>query len=79
MPQKRSIKDLIDGLVDKNGLKTEVTIKLSSQTVTRIILASLVSGIAIVVIANLVKNFFPNHQLIAIEAEIKTIQSLIKK
>lgn len=79
MPQKRSIKDLIDGLVDKDGLKTEVTITLTNQTLTKIILAFLATGIAIVVVAHLVKNIFPNHQLTAIQTEVKAIEALIKK
>ncbi|WP_430409254.1 hypothetical protein [Kordia sp.] len=78
MPQKRSIKDLIDGLVDKDGLKTEVTITLTNQTLMKVIIALLLSGVAIIVIANLVKNFVPNHQLTAIKAEIQTIKSHLK-
>ena len=35
MTQKRSIKDLIDGLVDKDGIKTEVTVTLTNQTLTK--------------------------------------------
>ncbi|EDP96542.1 hypothetical protein U8527_10530 [Kordia algicida OT-1] len=78
MPQKRSIKDLIDGLVDKDGLKTEVTITLTNQTLLKVIIALLLSGIAIIVIANLVKNVVPDHQLTAIKAEIQTIRSHLK-
>jgi len=78
MPPKKSIKDLIDGLVDKDGLKTEVTITLTNQTLTKIIIALLLSGVAIIVIANLVKNIVPNHQLTAIKSEIQTIKLHLK-
>ncbi|EDP94679.1 hypothetical protein U8527_07265 [Kordia algicida OT-1] len=78
MPQKRSIKDLIGGLVDKDGLKTEVTITLTNQTMIKVIVALLLSGVAIIVIANFVKNFVPNQQLTAIKAELQTIKSHLK-
>ena len=48
MAEKRSIKDLIDGLVDKDGIKTEVTVTLTNQTLTKIVLALLASGATIV-------------------------------
>ena len=78
MPQKRSIKDLLDGLVDKDGLKTEVTINITNRTLTKLSLTLLGTGIAIIVIANLVKNLRPNHQLSLISEQIKTIKSHLK-
>ncbi|WP_339625490.1 hypothetical protein [uncultured Winogradskyella sp.] len=79
MPEKRSIKDLINGLVDKDGLKTEVTVTLTNQTLTKIVLALLASGATIVVVAHITKNLFPNHQLTALKADISAIKSTLKK
>jgi hypothetical protein len=79
MAQKRNIKDLINGLVDKDGLKTEVTVTLTNQTLTKIILALLASGATIVVVAHITKNMFPNHQLSALQADISSIKSNLKK
>jgi len=79
MPEKRSIKDLIDGLVDKDGLKTEVTVTLTNNTLTKIVLALLASGATIVVVAHITKNLFPNHQLTALQADISAIKSTLKK
>lgn len=78
MPQKRSIKDLIDGLVDKDGLKTEVTINITDRTLTKVTLVLLGTGIAIIVIANVAKNLISNHQLTAIKEELQTIKSNLK-
>ncbi|GAK75605.1 hypothetical protein [Winogradskyella schleiferi] len=78
MAEKRSIKDLIDGLVDKDGIKTEVTVTLTNQTLTKIILALLASGATIVLVAHLTKNLFPNHQIVALQADIKSIKSTLK-
>lgn len=78
MAQKRSIKDLIDGLVDKDGLKTEVTVTLTNQTLTKIILALLASGATIVLVAHITKNMFPNHQLSALQADISKIKDSLK-
>tara|TARA_R100001377_G_scaffold49580_1_gene28771 strand:+ start:339 stop:587 length:249 start_codon:yes stop_codon:yes gene_type:complete len=79
MPEKRSIKDLINGLVDKDGLKTEVTVTLTNNTLTKIVLALLVSGATIVIVAHITKNLFPNHQLTALQADILAIKSTLKK
>lgn len=79
MAQKRSIKDLIDGLVDKDGIKTEVTVTLTNQTLTKIILALLASGATIVLVAHITKNMFPNHQLSALQTDIASIKSNLKK
>tara|TARA_R110002049_G_scaffold113040_3_gene263083 strand:+ start:6720 stop:6968 length:249 start_codon:yes stop_codon:yes gene_type:complete len=78
MSEKRSIKDLIDGLVDKDGLKTEVTVTLTNNTLTKIILALLASGATIVIVAHITKNLFPNHQLTALKADISAIKSTLK-
>tara|TARA_R110002050_G_scaffold63730_4_gene139149 strand:+ start:3508 stop:3750 length:243 start_codon:yes stop_codon:yes gene_type:complete len=78
MPEKRSIKDLINGLVDKDGLKTEVTVTLTNNTLTKIVLALLASGATIVIVAHITKNLFPNHQLTVLQADISAIKSTLK-
>ena len=79
MPERRSIKDLLDGLVDKDGLKTEVTVTLTNQTLTKIILALLASGATIVIVAHITKNMFPNLQISALQADISKIKETLKK
>ena len=79
MPENRSIKDLLDGLVDKDGLKTEVTVTLTNQTLTKIILALLASGATIVIVAHITKNMFPNHQISALQADLSKIKETLKK
>ena len=79
MAEKRSIKDLIDGLVDKDGLKTEVTVTLTNQTLTKIVLALLASGATIVIVAHITKNMFPNHQLTALQTDMSSFKSTLKK
>ena len=44
MQQKSNIKDVIDGLIDSNGIKTEVTLTLTQKTLFRIVIALLISG-----------------------------------
>ncbi|WP_046756643.1 hypothetical protein [Kordia jejudonensis] len=56
MPQKRNIKGLLDSLVDKDGLKTEVTINITNRTLTRLSLTLLGTGVAIIIIARLANN-----------------------
>lgn len=76
--KKRNLNTLLDALVDKDGLKTEVTITLTNQTLLKIILGMLLSGVTIVVVANTVKNLFPNTQLVAIEQEVINIKQTLK-
>ena len=74
----KSIKDIVSSLVDDDGIKTEVTLTMTNQTLTKIIIALLASGATIVLIAHLTKNMFPNHQLSLLTADIKTIKETLK-
>jgi len=75
----KSIKDIVSSLVDDDGIKTEVTLTMTNQTMTKIIVALLASGATIVLVAHLTKNMFPNHQLSLLTADIKTIKETLKK
>lgn len=76
--QKRSIQNVINDLVDKDGFKTEVTITLTNQTLTKIVLTLLVSGATVLVMGHLLKSIFPNRQMTALHADIKQIKHLLK-
>ncbi|OED42503.1 hypothetical protein AB832_02995 [Flavobacteriaceae bacterium (ex Bugula neritina AB1)] len=76
--KRRNIGNILDALVDKDGIKTEVTITLTNQTLLKIIMGLLLSGVAIIVVANVVKNLLPNTQLAAIEKEIINIKQTLK-
>lgn len=60
---KKGIKEYLDALVDKEGLRTEVKITLTDETLWKIVAALLGVGVGIVFIAHLVKNTFPNRQM----------------
>ncbi len=72
--KKRNIKSYLDALVDKDGLKTEVTITMTSETTIKLVIALLGSGLTIMLVYSLVKNYFPNAQLMAIQKQLKAIQ-----
>jgi hypothetical protein len=74
----KSIKDIVSSLVDDDGIKTEVTLTMTNQTLTKIIIALLASGATIVLVAHLTKNMFPNHQLSLLTADIKIIKETLK-
>lgn len=74
----KSIKDIVSSLVDDDGIRTEVTLTMTNQTLTKIIIALLASGATIVLVAHLTKNMFPNHQLSLLTADIKTIKETLK-
>ncbi|WP_062062684.1 hypothetical protein [Aquimarina longa] len=77
--KKRTIKHYLDALVDKDGLKTEVTITLTNHTMMKIVASLLISGICIVTISHLIKNYFPNMQLAKIQKEVMDITKTLKK
>jgi len=76
--KKRNLNNILDALVDKDGLKTEVTITLTNQTLLKIIAGMLLSGVAIILVANRSKNLFPNTQLTAIQREVINIKQTLK-
>ena len=63
MEAKKQLKGYLDALIDDEGLKTEVTITLTDQTLWKIVGALVGSGLAIVLVAQLLKNAIPNKQL----------------
>ncbi|WP_407269539.1 hypothetical protein [Tenacibaculum maritimum] len=52
---------------------------LTNNTLTKIVLALLASGVTIVIVTHITKNLFPNHQLTALQADISAIKSTLKK
>lgn len=76
---KRNISDYLDALVDKDGLKTEVTITLTNETMGKIVLSLLASGIIVVTVSHLMKNYFPNRQLGSLQKQVYQIQKNLQK
>lgn len=61
--QKKNVKDYLDALVDKEGLRTDVTVTLTNETLWKIVGGLMATGVGIALIAHLLKNAFPNKQL----------------
>ena len=59
----RNVKDYLDALVDKEGLRTEVKVTITDDTLWKVVGGLLAAGVGIVVAAHLLKNMFPNKQL----------------
>ncbi len=77
--QKRNIKDYLDAILDKDGIKTEVTITLTNETMTKIIISLLLAGVTMVTVFHLIKNYFPNAQLAALEQEVYHISRTLNQ
>jgi len=60
-------KGILDKLIDKDGLKTEVTVSLTNQTLSRTITALLITGMSLMAIHLMIRQFFPNPQLVEIK------------
>ena len=73
MAENRNIKDYLDALVDKDGIKTDVTVTLTDDMLMKLILALLASGFTLIIIGNLLKNTFPNRQLRDLQKQVSNI------
>ena len=60
---KRNVRDYLDAMVDKEGLRTDVTVTLTNETLWKAVAGLMVAGVGIALIAHLIKNAFPNRQL----------------
>jgi len=65
--EKVNRRSFLDDLIDKDGLKTEVTLTLTNRTVTRIVTALIISGLSLMVIQLIVRQLLPNPQLVEIK------------
>lgn len=74
MKKKRSFNNILDSLIDDEGLKTEVTLTITDQTLIKVIVALLASGVCVMLINHLLKNQFPNRQLKNITNEVQSIK-----
>jgi len=79
MQKKRNLSSIINSLIDDDGLKTEVTITLTDQTLFKVTAAFLVAGTSVMLIHHLLKNQFPNKGLQKIYQEVSLIKNQIIK
>ena len=75
MKSKKNLSGILDSLIDDDGLKTEVTLTITDETLMKVILAFVVSGVGVMVLNHLLKNQFPNRQLALIKKEITLIKN----
>lgn len=79
MEKKRNIKNYLDALVDKDGLKTEVTITMTDNTMRKLILSMLIAGLSMLLITKVLRAFFPDQQMTVIQAELSEIKKILAK
>jgi len=72
--EKVNRRSFLDDLIDKDGLKTEVTLTLTNRTVTRIVTALLISGLSLMVIQLIVRQLLPNPQLVEINKKLEQLK-----
>ncbi|WP_299213734.1 hypothetical protein [uncultured Dokdonia sp.] len=66
---------ILNALIDKDGIKTEVTLTITNTTATKIALTLLISGVSLIVIKRLLKEVFPNKQLEAIGSDLRELKN----
>ncbi|GAA0892650.1 hypothetical protein GCM10009122_23290 [Fulvivirga kasyanovii] len=72
---KTSLKGYLDRVLGEEGVKTDVSITLTTNTMITIVVGLVTAGACIAVIANILKNIIKNHQA----EEIKTKMEIIIK
>ena len=63
MAKNRNLKNVLDSLIDEDGIRTEVNVTITMTTLINVVGGMLVAGGGIVLIAHMAKRFFPNKQL----------------
>lgn len=79
MSSKKSLNNILDSLIDDDGLKTEVTLTITDETLVKLIIAFVGSGIAVMMLNHVLKNQFPNRQLGHLSKEVSTIKKHLIK
>ena len=73
--KKTSLKGYLDRVLGEEGVKTDVSITLTTNTMITIVVGLVAAGACIAVIASILKNVIKNHQA----EEIKTKMEVIIK
>ncbi|UII32172.1 hypothetical protein LVD17_28205 [Fulvivirga ulvae] len=79
MAQNKNIKDYLDRLVGEEGMRTDVNITMTTQTMITLAVGLVTAGVCIVVVANLMKNLIKNHQSEEIKSRLETIIQHLKQ
>lgn len=77
--KKKGVKDYLDALVDKEGLRTDVTITLTDETLWKIVGGLVAAGVGIALVAHLLKNVLPNKQLAENNQLLRDIKNALHK
>lgn len=76
---KSGVKNYLDMLFNEEGLRTDLKITVTDETMYKIIAALIGSGIVVVLFSALIKNAIKNQQLNEITERLVAIEELIKK
>ena len=76
---KSGVKNYLDMLFNEEGLRTDLKITVTDETIYKIIAALIGSGIVVVLFSALIKNAIKNQQLNEITERLVAIEELIKK
>ena len=79
MAQGKNIKDYLDRLVGEEGMRTDVNITMTSQTMLTLVIGLVTAGVCITVVANIMKNMIKNHQSEEIKARLDAIITNLKQ
>lgn len=77
MASKRNITQYLDALVDKDGLKTELTITITTATLLRLSLTLLFTGISLVMIVKVLKAMYPDKSMQQLLTDVAAIKKSI--
>ncbi|MBL6444686.1 hypothetical protein JMN32_00090 [Fulvivirga sp. 29W222] len=79
MAQNKNIKNYLDRLVGEEGMRTDVNITMTTQTMITLAVGLVTAGVCIVVVANIMKNVIKNHQSEEIKVRLETIIQNLKQ
>ncbi len=78
MKQRKNLNDWINNLVDKDGIKTEVTLVIPDDTLRKVTWTIVGVGTGVILLHHLLKNTIPNRQVGEIQKQLRHIQTTLK-
>ena len=79
MPNNKNFIKSLNKLVDDDGLKTDVKITMTDETLWKIVGGLVLAGGGIAIIAHVAKNIFPNKHLEANTKVLLEIRDSLKR
>lgn len=75
----KSVESMYNQVVGDEGIKSDISLQLDDQTLRKLVLALLLTGVGIAFAAHLLKNVIRNKELVALRSDVAAIKNHLSK